>query len=60
MRRLAHHFSDPQIERLRSMSRATGLPVAELLRRAIDEYRPPIAPEVERERQTLATPREAR
>jgi predicted DNA-binding protein len=32
------HFTDKQIAELEKLSKATGLPTAELIRRAIDEY----------------------
>jgi predicted DNA-binding protein len=32
------HLSDEQIERLEKLSQKTGAPVAELVRRAVDEY----------------------
>jgi len=38
MKRTNIHLSEKQIERLKALSKETGLTVAELVRRAIDEY----------------------
>lgn len=38
MKRINHHLTVEQVKALRSLSRKTGLPVAELIRRAVDLY----------------------
>lgn len=38
MKRVNYHLTDQQIKRLKQYSKETGLSVAELIRRAIDEY----------------------
>jgi len=38
MIRVNFHLTDRQIAALRAMSRSTGLTVAELIRRAVDQY----------------------
>jgi predicted DNA-binding protein len=38
MKPITHHLTERQIERLQAESKRTGLPVAELIRRAIDAY----------------------
>lgn len=38
MKRVNYHLTEKQIERLEELSERTGLSVAELIRRAIDEY----------------------
>lgn len=38
MIRVNYHLTLKQLERLREMSKETGLAVAELIRRAIDKY----------------------
>ena len=38
MKRTNIHFSERQLEQLKSLSAQTGLTVAELVRRAIDAY----------------------
>ena len=38
MRRTNMYFTAPQMEKLSIMSESTGLSVAELVRRAVDEY----------------------
>jgi len=38
MKRKLHHLTEQQIKRLKKLSKETGLSVAELIRRAIDEY----------------------
>lgn len=38
MKRITHHLTEQQIKELQDRSRETGLSVAELIRRAIDEY----------------------
>lgn len=38
MKRISYHLTDAQIKRLKELSEQTGLSVAELIRRAIDEY----------------------
>jgi len=38
MRRRMHHLTEKQIESLEKLSKETGLSVAELIRRAIDDY----------------------
>ena len=38
MRRVNYHLPEPMIERLKAISKKTGLPVSELIRRAIDAY----------------------
>lgn len=38
MKRINHHLTNLQIKQMRELSRQTGLSVAELIRRAIDEY----------------------
>jgi len=38
MKRVNYHLTENQIRKLKSLSKTTGLKVAELIRRAIDEY----------------------
>jgi predicted DNA-binding protein len=38
MKRTNFHLSDPQKKKLEQLSKKTGLSVAELIRRAVDEY----------------------
>jgi len=38
MKRTNIHLSDAQLKRLRELSEKTGAPVAEIVRRAVDEY----------------------
>lgn len=38
MKRINYHLTELQIEQLKELSRKTGLSVAELIRRAVDEY----------------------
>lgn len=38
MKRVNYHLTDIQIKQLRELAERTGLSVAELIRRAIDEY----------------------
>ena len=38
MKRVNYHLTTSQIEKLREISKDTGLSVAELIRRAVDEY----------------------
>ena len=38
MKRKNFHLTEKQIEKLAFLSKETGLPVAELIRRAIDRY----------------------
>ena len=38
MKRVTYHLTEKQIARLDALSDATGLPVAEHVRRALDEY----------------------
>jgi predicted DNA-binding protein len=38
MKRISVFISVPQFQRLKQMSATTGLPLAELLRRAIDRF----------------------
>jgi len=38
MKRKLHHLTEKQIEGLKKLSKETGLSVAELIRRAIDDY----------------------
>jgi predicted DNA-binding protein len=38
MKRVAFHLTEQQIERLQKVSKETGLKVAELIRRAIDNF----------------------
>ena len=38
MKRINTHLTNKQIDRLKSLANKTGLKVAELIRRAIDEY----------------------
>lgn len=38
MKRVTYHLTEKQIARLDALSDTTGLPVAEHVRRAIDEY----------------------
>jgi hypothetical protein len=38
MRRIHLHFTDPQLARLRALADRSGLNVAELVRRALDDY----------------------
>lgn len=46
MQRTNYHFPPRQLDRLRAESKAKGLPVAELIRRAIDAVYPEsLAPE---------------
>jgi hypothetical protein len=42
MKRTAVHLADQQLERLRVASHATGLSVAEIIRRAVDLHVPPV------------------
>ena len=41
MKPVTYHLTESQIERLRSESKRTGLPVADLIRRAVDARFPP-------------------
>lgn len=38
MKKVNHFLTEPQIKMLKTESRCTKLPVAEIIRRAIDEY----------------------
>ena len=38
MKRVAFHLTEAEIERLKIKSKETGLTVAELIRRSVDEY----------------------
>jgi predicted DNA-binding protein len=38
MKRVNYHLTDVQIMRLQGLSTKTGLAVAEIIRRAVDEY----------------------
>jgi predicted DNA-binding protein len=38
MKRINYHLTDKQIEQLKAISKETGAPVAELIRRAIDAW----------------------
>jgi predicted DNA-binding protein len=38
MKRVNYHLTEEQINRLQSLSGKTGLTVAEIIRRAVDEY----------------------
>jgi hypothetical protein len=38
MKRVNYHLTEAQIDRLQSLSGETGLTVAEIIRRAVDEY----------------------
>lgn len=38
MKRVNYHLTDLQADKLRALSKKTGLSVAELIRRAVDEY----------------------
>lgn len=38
MKAITHHLTEQQIERLQAESKRTGLPVSELIRRAIDAW----------------------
>ena len=38
MKRVNYHLTEEEISRLQSLSEETGLSVAEIIRRAIDEY----------------------
>jgi hypothetical protein len=38
MTRVNYHLTKKQLESLRKLSKATGLSVAEIIRRAVDEY----------------------
>lgn len=38
MKRVNYHLTEIQIKRLRTLSDTTGLSVAEIIRRAVDEY----------------------
>lgn len=38
MKRTALFLKDDQVKKLQSLSKKTGAPVAELIRRAVDEY----------------------
>lgn len=40
MRRTHVHLTEQQAERLAGQSKRTGLPVAEIIRRAVDQYEP--------------------
>ncbi len=38
MRRVNYHLTEGQIERLQRLAQKTGLSVAEIIRRAVDDY----------------------
>jgi hypothetical protein len=38
MKRTEHHLTDLQIKKLKKLSKESGISVAELIRRAIDEF----------------------
>ena len=38
MKRVNYHLPEPIIEKLKELSRETGLSVAELIRRALDDF----------------------
>jgi len=38
MKRMNFYLADMQIKRLKALQRKTGLPLSDILRRAIDEY----------------------
>jgi predicted DNA-binding protein len=38
MKRMNFYLADLQIKRLKTMNKKTGLPLSDILRRAIDEY----------------------
>ena len=38
MKRVNYHLTEEQIRRLQSLAERTGLTVAEIIRRAVDEY----------------------
>jgi predicted DNA-binding protein len=38
MKRINYHLTDKQIEQLKAISKETGAPVAELIRRAVDAW----------------------
>jgi predicted DNA-binding protein len=38
MRRTNYYYPPKQLERLKRLSKKTGVPVSELIRRAIDDY----------------------
>lgn len=38
MKRVAIHLADRQVKGLKKLAARTGLPMAELIRRAVDEY----------------------
>lgn len=38
MKRISMFLSDVQIKRLKALSKATGIKVSEMVRRAVDEY----------------------
>ena len=38
MKRVNYHLTEEEIDRLQSLSGKTGLTVAEIIRRAVDEY----------------------
>ncbi len=38
MKRVNYHLTEEQIKRLQSLGEKTGLSVAEIIRRAVDEY----------------------
>jgi predicted DNA-binding protein len=38
MKPITHHLTERQIERLQSEAKQTGLPVAEIIRRAVDAW----------------------
>jgi len=38
MRRTNYYFPDPMLARLRALSKKTGIPVSEIIRRAIEQY----------------------
>ena len=40
MKRVNYHLTENQIEKLKTLSRVTGLSVAELIRRAVDQFNP--------------------
>jgi predicted DNA-binding protein len=38
MKRINYHLTEQQLEKLKKLSKLLGLPVAEIIRRAIDKY----------------------
>lgn len=50
MKRVNYHLADQQVRKLKKMAKASGLNVADLIRRAIDDYEGPNTAFVARKR----------